>query len=1100
MPRETVPPAVCPGCRRHPPLLPAPFCAACLLAQGSPATTRGQAGDPGPHLAAGTVVGRYEIVERLGEGGFAEVYSVRPRLLAEGNGAPTVLALKIIKRGMDSREILARFQAEQRAVRALAHPSIVPLIEAGFTVDGLPYFAMAQVDGLPVTDYCQVSRLSLRRRVELFLPLCDAVQHAHQRGVLHRDLKPSNILVEETDLGPVPRVIDFGIAKALEPGGTGDTHVTRLGLVLGTPTYMSPEQAAGHDEADTRSDIYSLGAVLYEVLVGVAPFDAAALARLRPGEWARHLRENFPALPAARLKAAGGPPAEVRWLRGDLDLIVRKAMASDPDRRYASAAALAGDLQAWLDDRPVSAHPPTVREVVRQFVRRHRWPVAVGVSILLGIVATAGIGTSLAIQARRAEGRAIAERNRALAAEHVAGEARERSERQNYQASVETAALHLERNEPYLAADRLRDTPERLRGWEWGYLMAAIAQPEAAADSGLENPTTLATTPDGRFAAVASGHDVAVVDVSRNRVAGRSSFDAKVESLALSDDGRRLAVVQVPPGPNLLCVSLVEGGEKWSLPLSSTTDVAWEPTAVGGALLLVSGNGPTPAPGRLARFDAATGRVLNERSITRWKVHSPALSVGSGGTMAAAENSYKDLEVFSLPDLRPLTTDGSPTGEAIDTFLLDDRRDRLVVGRGGRIAVGPASRDGRAPAGEMRRPADDGKEGLVSATAVAPPDTVQIRHFNWLADGRWVAVSDALRLVEGEDPRPLPLTGGGVFLPLTGGRTLALGRSGRLEIRPELPVVGPGEAMHAFFGGEYPEGRGVAFAPDARRVFFQGWTRDRLEDIPLGGPPPVDDPPPLASLPRQPQAEWTALPVALADGSVLVRDGAGLAAVRPGGVPVPIPGTAEAWSADGSPDGRLLAVGVPTGVRLLDGRSHALLREWLLPAGPFRVLLPPPGRGQGAVVVAVSRESSLHCLPVDGGAPSVLPVPFQVNGYYPAPMAFHPASGLLAGAVEGGFAVYDLRSLPSAPLLRRRCTCAPVTALGFTRYTHRLAVGTEDHRLTLWDWEQALPLLGFPIRSYCASVAFSPDGEWLAYTDYRPSLVLRRAEPRPPGR
>ena len=409
MPSESSPAAdLCARCRRHPPLRPTHYCAGCLLAQagaaGPPLATAGLT----RHLPPGTKIGRYRIVELLGEGGFAEVYSARPEPGGADDGHAYPLALKIVKRGMDSREILSRFQAEQRAVRALSHPSIVPLLEAGFTGDGLPFFAMAQVDGLPITEYCQVAGLSLRQRLELFLPLCDAVQHAHQRGVLHRDLKPSNVLVEDTALGPVPKVIDFGIAKALEPGGSGDTHITHHGVVLGTPTYMSPEQANGHDEADTRSDIYSLGALLYEMLTGRPPFEAAELQRLRAGQWSRYLREHVPPLPSARLEGIDPSSPGRRQLRGNLDLVVRKAMAPEPDRRYASAAAFAEDVSACLEDRPVSASPPTLRDLTGQFIRQHRWPVAVGVTLLAGIVATAGIGTTLAIQARRAEGRAIA--------------------------------------------------------------------------------------------------------------------------------------------------------------------------------------------------------------------------------------------------------------------------------------------------------------------------------------------------------------------------------------------------------------------------------------------------------------------------------------------------------------------------------------------------------------------------------------------------------------------------------------------------------------------------------------------------------------------
>ncbi|MDQ6861392.1 MAG: serine/threonine protein kinase, partial [Verrucomicrobiota bacterium] len=462
------------------------------------------------HLERGTRIGHYEILELLGEGGFAEVYFAAVRG-AEANGDESQrVALKLIKRGMDSREIVARFHSEFRTLQSLSHESIVQVFETGMTASGLPYFVMAQIDGLPVTEYCEAAELSLEARLELFLQICAAVQHAHQRGVLHRDLKPSNILVEETDARAVPKIIDFGVARALVPVGSGQTLVTQLGHVLGTPIYMSPEQAAGDEEGDTRADVYSLGAVLYEMLSGSPPHDAATLARLPSRDWSSHLRQPPPLASERCTELAAAK------LRGDLDQILRKALAPDPEGRYRSAAAFADDVRNWVEDRPVTARAPTLDYLIGKFVVRYRWPVALAISIVVGIIATAGLGAMLAMKARQAATAALHEKDRAVIAEAQASAARERSEHRTYQAAIQLAQLHLDQQQPYLAAAKLRETPPALRGWEWGYLMGAIPAPELAARTRLTNPRLMSATPDGSVAAVAEANRVHIVDLRSN--------------------------------------------------------------------------------------------------------------------------------------------------------------------------------------------------------------------------------------------------------------------------------------------------------------------------------------------------------------------------------------------------------------------------------------------------------------------------------------------------------------------------------------------------------------------------------------------------------
>ncbi|MCC6428840.1 MAG: serine/threonine protein kinase [Phycisphaerales bacterium] len=373
-------------------------------------------------------------MEPLGEGGFGVVY------LAEQT-APVrrQVALKVLKPGMDSAAVLARFEAERQALALMEHAGICKVLDAGATPQGRPYFAMELVRGVPITDYCNMHRLGMVERLTLFVDVCLAVQHAHQKGIIHRDLKPTNILVAMTDKGPAAKVIDFGIAKAMRGSLGGHTVHTAMGQFIGTPEYMSPEQAAsGGVDIDTRTDVYSLGVVLYELLTGVLPIDSERLRRAGSHDIPRILLESEPSKPSTRLiglpdGAAVGPggggdwaantaPASgqaiarqrgtdrsslVRQVRGDLDWITMKAMDKDRVRRYESAGALAADIGRHLSNEPVLAGPPSAGYRMSKFVRRHRGGVAASVLIALSIMV--GLVISV-IQYRQADAqRKIAE-------------------------------------------------------------------------------------------------------------------------------------------------------------------------------------------------------------------------------------------------------------------------------------------------------------------------------------------------------------------------------------------------------------------------------------------------------------------------------------------------------------------------------------------------------------------------------------------------------------------------------------------------------------------------------------------------------------------
>ncbi len=383
----------------------------------------------------GSLIGPYTLLQKIGEGGMGVVY-----LAEQAKPFRRQVAVKIIRAGMDSEQVVARFEQERQALAVMDHPNIARVIDGGLTTDGRPYFAMELIQGLPITEYCDKYQLPLRQRLELFVPVCLAIQHAHQKGIIHRDLKPSNVLVTEADGRRIPKVIDFGVAKAVGTRLTSDTLDTHLGTIIGTLEYMSPEQAVpDQEDIDTRSDIYCLGVLLFELLTGTTPLQRQEMREVTVLELLRIIREDETPTPSHRLStihdlfsvaASRGvePRALSHVVRGDLDWIVMKCLEKDRNRRYSAANGIARDIERFLSDEPIEAGPPGAGYRMRKFLWRNRWAAAV-VTILLLTMYGGIVGTSIGlIQASR--GRAAA--SQAL---QVAEHQRDRAER-HYQRAL----------------------------------------------------------------------------------------------------------------------------------------------------------------------------------------------------------------------------------------------------------------------------------------------------------------------------------------------------------------------------------------------------------------------------------------------------------------------------------------------------------------------------------------------------------------------------------------------------------------------------------------------------------------------------------------
>jgi WD40 repeat protein/serine/threonine protein kinase/tetratricopeptide (TPR) repeat protein len=989
----------------------------------------------GPAEGPGTVIGPYRLLEEIGEGGMGTVW-----MAEQTEPVKRLVAVKLIKAGMDSRQVLARFEAERQALALMDHPNIARVLDAGTSGAGRPYFVMDLVKGVPITRYCDEHRLTPRQRLELFLPVCQAVQHAHHKGIIHRDLKPSNVLVAPYDGKPVVKVIDFGVAKAAGQTLTEQTLVTGFGALVGTPEYMSPEQAQLNQlDIDTRSDVYSLGVLLYELLTGSPPFGRPGVEQGGLLEMLRVIREQEPTKPSTKLSTAEGLPALAanrgtepakltRLVRGELDWIVMKALEKDRNRRYETANSFARDVQRYLADEPVLACPPSAWYRLGKFVRRNKAALAVICVIVWALVmAVVGLAVSnwLVARERDQKAQALSDREKALASEGVAlGKARasELLARWRYHNAQMNLAMQAWRagEAPrvleLLEGQRPQADEEDLRGFEWFYLWRLCNGGRRVPIQGHTTAAvSLAFSPDGRTLASASwDRTVRLWDTATgNEQKVLRGHDRGVWEVACSPDGKLL----------------VSSGQE------AESMILWD-VSTGQPLRTIAGS----VTGLQFTQDgkAVVGSLVNgtARDYKEWDVASGA----ERATIADAGNV-----VGLVPARKTLVTTAGEFGPRSEVRFWDTasgaRRLTISVPQ---LQTATLSPDGTRVATSVKESVKVWDTGTGKQQSAYPTDS-HARRLAFSPDGkklaaglhdRCVIVWDVATGKQLDQCVHLGVVSAVAFSP--DGKSLASGTlGGAIKLWNMTPAD---EAttipnVRATSGLNYHVRR-VRFSPDGKTLVVGNRDLTKIIDVAAGKE--------IAVLPV---SEVVALS---ADANVLAaranRDEYTLWDIRAGrelaSISLPqLSGSSSSPRLTLSPDGKLLA-----GYRAW---GHNTVTLW---------------------DVATQQSKTLKPAPPESNRISVLCAEFSPDGKL-----------LAAGFQFQWVTVWDVATGTVKLQFCQQPAMMHVDSVAFSPSGKTLAVGTDVGAVTLWDVETGKRLVAFRGHtSLVRGLAFSPDGQTLA--------------------